>query len=65
MLDGSDEHGGRIYHFVCTAELRVKADGSEVVIKQCPDWGRVGRQEPILSDRSTEHAKLEPKRGNR
>lgn len=49
-----DGRGGMIYHYRCTAEIRVLASGTVRQIKGCPDIGRVGRDQPILSDASVE-----------
>lgn len=35
-----DGRGGVVIAYNCTAETRVKQDGSVRVLKECPDWGK-------------------------
>ncbi len=54
MAPANDGRGGKVYAYQCTAEMVVDAGGRVRQVKRCPDIGRVGRQDPILSDASVQ-----------
>ena len=53
LMSAPDGQGGMIYAYNCTAEVVVSCKGELRRIKECPDWGGLGRANAILSDRST------------
>jgi len=52
ILVAPDGHGGRIYGYNCTAEVRLMPGLEPRVIKRCPDINHVGRAEPVLGNDS-------------